>query len=126
MKNSYVDFTNLTFTKFMKNITFVLSKQTMDFTMKQSLLFIFLILNLNGGFSVNLHAADIKSPAMAKPFETPPIFSLATKKSAALEVLLEATMVNPIEPTIIMKNRKIPIRSILPVFALSSERLARA
>ena len=25
MKNSYVDFTNLTFTKFMKKITFVLS-----------------------------------------------------------------------------------------------------
>ena len=42
---------------------------------------------------------------MAKPFETPPIFSLATKKSAALEVLLEAAMVNPIVPTIITKNR---------------------
>ena len=59
MKNSYIDFTNLTFTKFMKKITFVLSKQTMDFIMKQSLLFIFLILNLNGGFYTNLHAADL-------------------------------------------------------------------
>jgi len=27
--------------------------------MKQSILFIFLILNLNGGFSANLHAADL-------------------------------------------------------------------
>ena len=59
MKNSYVDFTNLTFTKFMKKITFVLSKQTMDFIMKQSLLFIFLILNFNAGLSANLHAADL-------------------------------------------------------------------
>ena len=30
MKNSYIDFTNLTFTKFMKKITFGLRKQTMD------------------------------------------------------------------------------------------------
>ncbi len=44
---------------FMKKITFVLRKQTMDFTMKKLLLAIFLILNVNAGISANLHAADL-------------------------------------------------------------------
>ena len=43
----------------MKKITFVLRKQTMDFTMKKLLLAIFLILNVNAGISANLHAADL-------------------------------------------------------------------
>ena len=35
------------------------SKRVIIYIMKQSLLFIFLILNLNGGFYTNLHAADL-------------------------------------------------------------------
>ena len=53
-------------------------------------------------------AADMKSPAIAKPLETPPILPPATKKSSALEVLFDATNVSPTVPTIITKKRNIP------------------
>jgi hypothetical protein len=65
-------------------------------------------------------AAEIKSPATAKPLETPPILPPATKKSAALAILFEARRVKQTVNRITAEKKNALILFILFLSALDT------